>query len=217
MTKTDKNEKDTVNKIEENVKETVETTENVVKKKRAYRRKKKSATNHGPLPKFRELFVQRLITKCGLTKKLAIEIEKGVYKYVLEKAEIRSIPNDFRHRIFRDIYFNKIRSIFTNLMKNSYVHNDTLQKRLKTEIKPENLAYMKPQEVHPENWKSLVEDRERRYKMLYEVREDEITAVFQCGRCKSWKTKHTEAQTRSADEPMTVFVMCYNCGKNWKQ
>ena len=149
---------------------------------------------------------------------MAISIEKGAYNYVVEKAEIRSIPNNFRHRIFRDIYFNKIRSIYVNLMKDSYVHNNTLEARLEEqEIKPEQLAFMKPQEIHPENWRLLVEERDRRYKMMFEVREDEITGVFQCGRCKSWKTKHTEAQTRSADEPMTVFVMCYKCGKNWKQ
>jgi transcription elongation factor S-II len=39
---------------------------------------------------------------------------------------------------------------------------------------------------------------------------------FKCGRCKSIKTTYFQMQTRSADEPMTVFVSCLNCGKNWK-
>jgi transcription elongation factor S-II len=210
--------KDDIDEDSKNTPEQLNQLEKPVRKKRAYRRKKKSLTKNQVMPKFRELFVQRLIDKCGQTKKMAISIEKGVYNYVVKKAEVRSIPNDFRHRIFRDMYFNKIRSIYVNVMNNSYVHNDTLETRLKKkEINPDQLAFMKPQEVHPENWRLLVEERERRYKIMFEVREDEITGVFQCGRCKSWKTKHTEAQTRSADEPMTVFVMCYTCGKNWKQ
>jgi DNA-directed RNA polymerase subunit M/transcription elongation factor TFIIS len=40
--------------------------------------------------------------------------------------------------------------------------------------------------------------------------------LFKCGRCRSMKTSYYEMQTRSADEPMTVFVSCLNCGKNWK-
>jgi transcription elongation factor S-II len=41
-------------------------------------------------------------------------------------------------------------------------------------------------------------------------------SLFTCARCKSIKTTSTQKQTRSADEPMTVFVLCLNCGKRWR-
>lgn len=40
---------------------------------------------------------------------------------------------------------------------------------------------------------------------------------FTCSKCKSNKTSFYEKQTRSSDEPMTVFITCLNCGKHWKQ
>lgn len=42
------------------------------------------------------------------------------------------------------------------------------------------------------------------------------TDQFQCGRCKQRKCTYYQMQTRSADEPMTTFVRCSNCGKAWK-
>ncbi len=39
---------------------------------------------------------------------------------------------------------------------------------------------------------------------------------FKCGTCKSWKTEWEEKQTRSADEPGTVFIRCLNCKKRAK-
>ncbi|KAL3940645.1 MAG: hypothetical protein SGBAC_004852 [Bacillariaceae sp.] len=49
------------------------------------------------------------------------------------------------------------------------------------------------------------------------IKGDLLTAsLFTCGRCKSVKTTSTQKQTRSADEPMTVFVLCLNCGNRWK-
>jgi DNA-directed RNA polymerase subunit M/transcription elongation factor TFIIS len=40
--------------------------------------------------------------------------------------------------------------------------------------------------------------------------------LFKCKWCKSTNTEDYEQQTRSADEPSTVKVICRDCGKQWK-
>lgn len=42
------------------------------------------------------------------------------------------------------------------------------------------------------------------------------TDMFKCGKCKGRKCTYFQMQTRSADEPMTTFVTCVNCGNHWK-
>jgi len=42
------------------------------------------------------------------------------------------------------------------------------------------------------------------------------TDQFRCGKCKQSKTTYYQLQTRSADEPMTTFITCTNCGNRWK-
>ncbi|KAI3458422.1 hypothetical protein Pfo_015085 [Paulownia fortunei] len=42
------------------------------------------------------------------------------------------------------------------------------------------------------------------------------TNEFTCGRCKKKETTYYQMQTRSADEPMTTYVTCVNCGNHWK-
>jgi len=42
------------------------------------------------------------------------------------------------------------------------------------------------------------------------------TDQFKCGRCNQRKCKYYQMQTRSADEPMTTFVTCTNCGNRWR-
>ena len=39
---------------------------------------------------------------------------------------------------------------------------------------------------------------------------------YTCRKCKGNKTTHYAMQTRSADEPMTVFVGCLTCGNRWR-
>jgi DNA-directed RNA polymerase subunit M/transcription elongation factor TFIIS len=81
----------------------------------------------------------------------------------------------------------------------------------------------------------IMEIKERKYNdylsKLFKESEDEfrkeiikiltpiqvVEGLFECPRCKSKKTKSTEVQTRSADEPPTYFILCLNCGYRWRR
>ncbi|XP_054593966.1 transcription elongation factor A protein 2 isoform X2 [Nothobranchius furzeri] len=42
------------------------------------------------------------------------------------------------------------------------------------------------------------------------------TDMFVCSKCRGKNCTYTQVQTRSADEPMTTFVVCNSCGNRWK-
>ena len=47
---------------------------------------------------------------------------------------------------------------------------------------------------------------------------EEITeSILVCGKCKERKVDYYQKQTRGADEPMTCFCHCLNCGARWVQ
>ncbi|XP_038850010.1 transcription elongation factor A protein 3-like isoform X15 [Salvelinus namaycush] len=43
-----------------------------------------------------------------------------------------------------------------------------------------------------------------------------ISDLFQCSKCNKKNCTYNQMQTRSADEPMTTFVLCNECGNRWK-
>ena len=81
----------------------------------------------------------------------------------------------------------------------------------------DNIGGMSYQELYPEHWKKLLDEKFKREKVMYEEKEEAMTDQFKCGRCKSRKCTYYELQTRSADEGMTTFITCINCGNRWKQ
>jgi len=42
------------------------------------------------------------------------------------------------------------------------------------------------------------------------------TDLLKCGKCGKRNCTYNQLQTRSADEPMTTFVVCNECGNRWK-
>ena len=83
-------------------------------------------------------------------------------------------------------------------------------------LKAKTLAFMTHQELNPDKWKKLIETKMKRDKIIYDTKIAASTDTFTCGKCKSNECTYYQMQTRSADEPMTTFVTCINCGNRWK-
>ncbi|KAF9892817.1 RNA polymerase II elongation factor [Aspergillus nanangensis] len=117
----------------------------------------------------------------------------------------------------KEQYRTKIRSLFQNLKNKS---NPNLRNRvLSGDVTPEKFVTMSHDELRS------AEQREADAKIqklnmdkaMVAQAERSISKSLQCGKCGQRKVTYTEAQTRAADEPMTLFCTCLNCGKSWKQ
>lgn len=143
-------------------------------------------------------------TKC-------INLEKGIYNSCIKEGKSRKIINKWENKQFETLYVSKLWTVMTNLK------NPELVQQIKNnEILPQNIAFMTHQEMQPSHWKDMIERKIRRDESKYSTNLEASTDMFTCRKCKSKKCTYYELQTRSADEPATIFVSCLNCGKNWK-
>ena len=144
-------------------------------------------------------------------------IEKSIYNSVISYSKENNINRRWDNRIFYNLYFSKIRSIYINLNKNSYVKNDYLYDKIKKdEIKSEEISKLSVYDVFPDNWRKMIDEKIKRDKMKYELKPEAMTERYKCRRCGSRKCSYYELQTRSADEPMTQFFTCLDCKNRWK-
>lgn len=60
------------------------------------------------------------------------------------------------------------------------------------------------------------EYEKKKHDVAIAVSEGVKSTSFFCSKCKHNDTQYNQAQTRSADEPMTTFVLCNVCGNRWK-
>ncbi|KAM6990541.1 transcription elongation factor A protein 1 isoform 1-T1 [Tautogolabrus adspersus] len=113
-------------------------------------------------------------------------------------------------------YKNRVRSRISNLkdMKNPNLRRTVLC----GSVTPERMAKMTAEEMASDELKEM-----RKNLTKEAVRDHQMattggtqTDLFTCGKCKGKCCTYTQVQTRSADEPMTTFVFCNECGNRWK-
>ena len=75
---------------------------------------------------------------------------------------------------------------------------------------------MTHQELAPHVWEQYIAKKKERDENNQMPVIEASTDNFTCRKCKSKKCSYYQLQTRSADEPMTTFVTCIDCGKRWK-
>lgn len=147
----------------------------------------------------------------------ARNLEKGIYNYAINQAKTRNVVRQWDNSAFVMLYVDKLRSVWFNIHEDSYVENHHLLERLfSDEFKAHELAFMTHYELCPEKWKDLIDLKIARDKIKYDNQVDSASDEFKCPRCQQRKCSYYQLQTRSADEPMTTFVTCLHCGKNWK-
>lgn len=138
-------------------------------------------------------------------------LEKGVYNYTLKEAEHRKVVKKWDNTFFVQIYLDHLRSIMNNLKNKNILCqiNDGT-------ILSHTVAFMTHQEMRPERWDELIKRKSILDQHKFENNMEAATDTFTCRKCKSKKCTYMGVQTRSADEPMTIFVTCLDCGNRWK-
>ncbi|XP_048008214.1 transcription elongation factor A protein 3 isoform X29 [Megalobrama amblycephala] len=132
---------------------------------------------------------------------MAAEIEDHIYQ------EIKA--TDMKYK-------NRVRSRISNLKDPK---NPNLRKNvLAGAIELSRIATMTAEEMASDELKQL-----RNVLTQEAIREHQMaktggttTDLLQCGKCRKKNCTYNQVQTRSADEPMTTFVLCNECGNRWK-
>lgn len=133
---------------------------------------------------------------------------------------IRTMPEpalSWHNPAFRFRYTSKAVSLELNVRDRA---NPELARRLlRRNLGLKAFVAMAPWEMCPERWEAAFERvalRQMRKVVPLPRSDDFVDGAVACGKCKSRKTAYTSFQLRSADEPMTLFFNCNDCGHRWK-
>jgi len=128
-------------------------------------------------------------------------IEKSIYNRILNYADDHNVSKDWSDIIFTHIYKQHACFVLSRLADNP----DLIRKIVTKEILAKDVGFLTDEDIQ-----AAVAPETR-------VDTEEVAdGIFQCRQCGSKKTTYYSLQTRSADEPMTNFITCVECGNRWK-
>jgi DNA-directed RNA polymerase subunit M/transcription elongation factor TFIIS len=163
---------------------------------------------------FRANMRVQLAARFGFDAFSATNLEIGVFNCTIAEAAAQKIVKKWTNPLFEQIYINRLRSVYANLRRPDIARRVIGED---SDWLPQEFAFMSHAQMDPDRWTPLLAKKTKRDALAFETTEHATTSLFTCGKCKSTKCSHYEMQTRSADEPMTIFIQCLDCGKRWKQ
>ena len=145
-------------------------------------------------------------------------LERSIFEVTFQYAQKNYVVRNWNSPQFINIYKQNFRSVISNIHPESPVNNPRLLHRvLEGEFKLSAIPFMSSYEMFPEKWFELKDKQIQREQKILEGNKSRATDQFKCRRCNKRECTYYELQTRSADEPMTIFITCLNCGKEWRQ
>jgi DNA-directed RNA polymerase subunit M/transcription elongation factor TFIIS len=137
-----------------------------------------------------------------IDKKIAKKIEESVYIFSKEYTETNETPF-----LLDSIYNDKFTEIYNLLINTkSCFLIDALNEN---KIDPLKIAFMRPDELNPDKYEKILKKKE-----LEEFKKSNqaTSSIYKCPKCKEKKCTIIQKQTRSADEPATLYIDCKSCG-----
>ena len=143
---------------------------------------------------------------------IATNIEIGIYNFSVTTSKERKVVRKWDNVYFCEIYMSKLRMVLYNLRDKPSIISQLVNK----EIRADRVAYMTHQDLQPDRWAVMIDQKKKRDENLFAPNLMATTDDFTCYKCKSKKCTYYQLQTRSADESMTTYVTCLDCGNRWK-
>ena len=145
----------------------------------------------------------------------AKHLETSLFNFITNYIDDKMLNKQY----FLNFYMNRAFQLFCNMKEHSYIDNEHIQKLVKTnKINFSNLISMPVKNMRPKKWNKYKEDIDILNKEISNF-DNTVTTTdqFTCEKCKQNKCYYTSFQLRSSDEPMTNFIVCINCGNNWRE
>lgn len=137
----------------------------------------------------------------------AEDVERAVYNAAIRRCHFNAAPCSWGNVAFGESY----RSGALYAIRNA----PALAECIGAGQAPADAVARSPQDLRPDLWGSLVRKKKER-DAAYGAKPTANTNMYRCKRCQSRECHYFGLQTRSGDEPMTIFISCLNCGNRWR-
>ena len=157
---------------------------------------------------YRSQYIEKFNLKLNSLKlKLdAKKLDESIYDYSKKYVVLNNMNDIYNEMTYKTKSNELLRCLSSD---NEYLINALTDGT----ITLEDLPLIRPQMLNRKQWDHVVKRLEY---IDFKKNNMATTDIYQCRKCKERKCHIYQAQTRSADEPMTTFVTCVSCGNNWK-
>lgn len=141
------------------------------------------------------------------------ELERGLFEYTLTTI---AINNKMQNSYCSSKYYHEMYNLCRNLDINdeSVKNNFLLQSITGGKYNSYDIAFMPSYLIHPKRYEIIFQKMLREDDAKYNMPTVEWDP---CDECKNTTYRKYDRQMRSADEPVTIFIVCSNCGKTYMQ
>lgn len=144
----------------------------------------------------------------------AFSKHEGAAKYTAKEVSVEVEKALYNINIDTDDYKKNFRPLYAAVNSQNPILREQI---LQGEVEAEQFCRMDSKQLASKERQAEKEKIAHDLTLLSTVPQPTaMTKMFRCGKCGKRECSFYQLQTRSADEPMTTFVTCCNCGNRWR-